>query len=155
MSNPIRKNDVVTRRIERLTRSKEFTGKFRLHKLRTAAVCAVSDEHGVAHNTFLVALRLAERAVVNPQFRKRFSRTELKFVDDEIMFVRNRKIGAFHTQRDSRNERRQSENTPNIRRGRHKPILTPMRSGASDIRHEGSALAARIVCRTVTECRYF
>jgi hypothetical protein len=50
-----------------------------------------------------VANRLAQRGVVKPEFRKRFSRTELEIVYDEVAFGGQRR-GLLRTSDDRRKQ---------------------------------------------------
>jgi hypothetical protein len=66
--------------IEWLAGAEQLAGKFRTHELGATATSAVKNEHGVTHNSALIAPRLAEGAVVDAQRRYRFPGRELKII---------------------------------------------------------------------------
>jgi hypothetical protein len=53
----------------------------------------VRDQHGIRDLAFFIALRLAERAVVDAQFGQGLARSKVK-VPDEVIALRGRRVVA-------------------------------------------------------------
>ncbi len=56
-------------------------------ELVSCAACAMHDEHCVRHAAAGVALRSAQRGVMETQLRQRLAITKMKIVNHEIAFV--------------------------------------------------------------------
>ena len=52
------------------------------------------DEHGISDHALFVALRFAQRAIVDPQFRQRLAGAEMEIVNDEIALRWRRIFGG-------------------------------------------------------------
>src|SRR5258706_4708769 len=108
MTNAIREDQEILRRIERLPGAEKLTGEFRADELRTAPSGAMQDEYRIAHHPVLVAPRLSDGAVMNPQLGQHVAGGELKIPECEIPLRRlgilsRRRGGADHRQqRDER-----------------------------------------------------
>jgi hypothetical protein len=59
MADAVRKNDVVSRGVEKLPRSEQFTSKDGLQELMAGTAGAVKKQNGVCDAAFRVAHRLA------------------------------------------------------------------------------------------------
>src|SRR5229473_5569975 len=86
MADAVRKNDVVTRCIEKLSRSKQFFSENGREKLMASAAGAVKNQNRVCDAALGIAHRLAQRGVVQTQFRQRLPRPEFEIFDHEIAF---------------------------------------------------------------------
>src|SRR5258708_30766275 len=86
MADAVRKNDAVARRIEKLPRSKQFGSKDGREKLMASDAGAVKNQNRIRDAALRIARRLAQRGVVQAQFRQRFARPKFEIFDDEIAF---------------------------------------------------------------------
>jgi len=80
----VRQDNVITSRIQLLALPEEFAGKFGAQKVAAVSGGAVKDEDGVADDALVVAARIAEGAVVHPQFGQDFTGMETEIPDDII-----------------------------------------------------------------------
>ena len=67
MTDVIRQDDAVSRRVERLAGAKQLARKYAPDELRARAAGAVHHERSVPHHALRFFLRLAEGAVVHLQ----------------------------------------------------------------------------------------
>ena len=88
MSDIVGQDDPVARDVERLAGTEQFVGELRRQKLASRAAGAVQDHHRVVDLAARVAVRLAERGVVEPHFGKRLAREETYVSRREIRFRR-------------------------------------------------------------------
>ena len=79
--------------IEQAARPKQLAGETRAHILCPAAAGAVEDEDGVADDALGVALRLAERAVMESQLGERLAGGEAEVLNDKIALRRRGDLG--------------------------------------------------------------
>jgi hypothetical protein len=86
MANAVRKNNEVARRVEELAWTKEYAGEWRREKLLPGAAGSVKDKYGVDRMSSCIFNRLAQRRVMQTQFRQRLAGMKLKIVNDEIAF---------------------------------------------------------------------
>ena len=84
MADGVWHDDEVLRGVERLAGAEQLARKARADELRAGAASAVHDEDGVADASVGVALRRADGAVVQPQFRQDLARCEAEVADDVI-----------------------------------------------------------------------
>jgi hypothetical protein len=84
VSDAVRKNNEVSRDVEKLARSKQFARKDGLQELASRASGAVKNQNGVCDAALRIAHWLAKRSVVQAQFRQRFARPEFEILDHEI-----------------------------------------------------------------------
>src|SRR6267378_6113181 len=84
MADAIGKDNEVARSIKQLARLKKLTGKLRLEKLMAGAAGAVKNQHGVRDAALRVTCGFAERRIMQPQLRQRFSRPKFEILDCEI-----------------------------------------------------------------------
>src|SRR6185295_6497991 len=90
-------------------RREQHAGKLRAQELMPVAAGAVQDQNRIGHIAMAVALRLAERGVMQAQIGQQLAGAELEVVDDEIAFERQRRRrglrlgidGAQYQQQDS------------------------------------------------------
>ena len=105
----VRQHDVILRRIQQLSRSKQHAGKIRRQKLRARPARSVHDQHRVVHVPLRIAMRRAQRSVVQLHLRQRFARPEMKIVRQIVPLLhrRTRLCNApSRTHRQSRNRDR-------------------------------------------------
>ena len=88
VTDAVRQHDPVARRVERRAGAIELVGELRAHELAAGAAGAVQDEHGIHDRALRVALRPAERQVVQPQFGQPLARTERELMQDDVALVR-------------------------------------------------------------------
>src|SRR5467141_3111737 len=86
MTDPVGKHDEISRRIQQAARPKKFSGKLLPDELSSGPAGAVQYQHGVAHDSLRVLLRLAERAVMQSKLRQCFAGCESEIGDDKIRF---------------------------------------------------------------------
>ncbi len=86
MTDAVGKNDEITLRVEELPRSKQFSGKDGLQELAARAAGAMENQNGIRHASLRISCRLAERGVVQVQFRQRFARAKFEILDHKISF---------------------------------------------------------------------
>ena len=102
VANAVGENDEILRRVQRLARPKKFGREERRKELRSTSRRPVRDEHGIAHHALRIALRRAERAVMDSQLRQRFAGAKPKIFEDEISLGRWRIIGRQRNGNESR-----------------------------------------------------
>ena len=93
VADRIGQDEIVARRIEQLPLAEKLAGKLRPQKVAPFARGSVHDQHRVANDALVVALRTAERAIVHPQLGQSFARREMKVAKDEVAGLRSRVIG--------------------------------------------------------------
>src|SRR5207253_3518429 len=84
MADAVRKNDEVSRGVQELPRTKQFAGKNGGEELMAGTSGAVKNQDGVRDAALSVARGLAQRRVVQAQFRERLTRTKFEILDGEI-----------------------------------------------------------------------
>ena len=105
MTNVVRQDDEKFRRIEWLARAEKFAGELRSKELRATASCAVHDENSISCHALGILRGFAERAVMQPQFRKRFAGRKFEIAQRKIPFVRLGIIrGACHGRKKNRED---------------------------------------------------
>src|SRR5258706_13234289 len=97
MSNAIREDQKVLRCIERLPGAEKLAGEFRAAELGADPSGALQDEYRIAHHPVLVAPRLPDGAVMNPQLGQYVAGGELKIPEGEIPL---RRLGILSRRRD-------------------------------------------------------
>src|ERR1700693_6136224 len=95
VTDSVREHDEKFRNIERLIFAEKFTGEFWSNELRTAPGRPVHDENRVGRLAVRIFLNLAERAVMNFQFRQRFAGPEFEVANRVIAFSWRRIIGGL------------------------------------------------------------
>ena len=88
MADAVGKNNEVSCGVQKLPGSKQFAGKNGREELMAGASGAVKNQNGVGDAALSVARGLAQRRVVQAQFRERLTRTKFEILDDEIAFGR-------------------------------------------------------------------
>ena len=83
----IGKNQIIFRRIEQLAGAKEHSRKRRNKPHAAGAIRAVQNQHGVGDAAAGVAVRRADRRVMQPHLRKRLAVRKFEIVRDEIAFL--------------------------------------------------------------------
>ena len=84
MPDVVRQDDVVARDVERLARPVELVSKLRLKELRARPSGPVQDHHRIDDPTLRVPARLAQSAVVHPQFGQGLTVREGEVAQDDI-----------------------------------------------------------------------
>ena len=100
MADSVRKYDKKLGRFEWLILSEKFTGKLRANKLRAAAGRSMHNENDVSSLAFGVCVDLADRSIVNSQFRQCFTGGESEVANVVIAFRWRRIIGRAANARD-------------------------------------------------------
>src|SRR5260370_37335514 len=95
MSDAVRKNNEVGRGVEKRSWCKHFGSKNGREKVMAGAAGAVKKQNRVRDAALRVAHRLAQRGVVQAQFRQRLPRPEFEIFDDEITFVSFRRLSCL------------------------------------------------------------
>ena len=80
-------NQIIFRRIEQLAGAEEHARERRNEPHAAGAIGAVQNQHGVGDAPARVALRRAERRVVQPHLGKRLPVGKFEIVRDEIAFL--------------------------------------------------------------------
>ncbi len=93
VADAIGKHDEVACGIEELPRPKQLARELRLEELLPGAAGSVKYQDGVRDAPLRVAAGFTERRIVQPQFRKRLSRTKFEILDDEVAFRGLRRRG--------------------------------------------------------------
>ena len=73
--------------IEQPARHEQHAGELRPDELLPVAAGAVQDQHRVGHVAPRVALRLAQRGVMQPQLRQGLAGLEVEIAGDEVAFL--------------------------------------------------------------------
>src|SRR5262249_17865048 len=89
VAEAVRQDEVVARRVERLPLAKQLAREHRTacllaHQALAFSGGAVEDEHRVANDALVVALRLAERAVVEAHLGQGLAGSEAEVFEDVI-----------------------------------------------------------------------
>ena len=92
--------------VERLAGAKQLARELGPDELRAAAAGAVADEHGVADDALRILLRLAERAVVQPQLGQRLAVREPEVADHEVALRRRGIVGRVTGEQRQREQAR-------------------------------------------------
>src|SRR4029077_5708296 len=95
VANAIRKNNEVSRGVQKLPRAKQFVSKNGRKELMTGAARAVKNQDCVRDAALRVAQGFAESGVMQPQFRQRLSRAEFEVHNNEIAFRGSRKYSLL------------------------------------------------------------
>ena len=105
VTDVIRQDDEVARRVEQLTRPKQLARESSADELRPAPAGAVHDQYGVPHHTLRILPWLAVRAVVDTQIRERFARREREVANDIVALRRLWRVGGRRlTQQDGKQQ---------------------------------------------------
>src|SRR5262245_27666041 len=92
IADPIWQHDEMRAGIEQLTISEQLAGEFVADELCSCAARAMQDEDGVADEPLRVAHGPAERTIVQPKLRQRFTGRESESCENEIPF-HGRRVG--------------------------------------------------------------
>ena len=104
VTDSVRENDKKFRYVQWLIFSKQFARELGSNKLGAAAGRAVHDENGIARLALGVLVNLAERSIMNSQFRQCFAGCEPEISDRVIAFSRWRIIGRYNRSRSSQQQ---------------------------------------------------
>jgi hypothetical protein len=97
MAEVVGNDDEITPGIERLPWTEELRSKHVSHtanEVNAVAAGAMEDEHCVADDAVAVALRLADRRVMNPHLREDVAGEKSEIPDDVVAFDRRRIVSA-------------------------------------------------------------
>jgi hypothetical protein len=83
-ADAVGQNDEILRGVEQLARSEQLTPERPTHESRAGAGRAVEHDDRIPHDALRVALRLAEREVVDSKLGKRLAALELEVANDVI-----------------------------------------------------------------------
>ena len=84
MPDSIRQHDEVPGGIQQLTGAEQDVGEIRYEKLSTAAACTVKNQYGVVCMPVSILVWTTESSIMQAQFGKRISRSEVKVASDII-----------------------------------------------------------------------
>jgi hypothetical protein len=92
----VRQDNVVRRSIQQLARPEDLAGEVVVEKCPAVPARPVKDQYRVDNLASCVALRFADRGVVQTQFRERIPRRERKISGDPVALGRCWIIGGVH-----------------------------------------------------------
>jgi hypothetical protein len=84
--DPVRQDHVPAGGIERRARAVQLVGERLRHELASGPAGAVNDQDAVRYLASSVALRAAEREVVNPELGELFAGAEGEVLENEVAF---------------------------------------------------------------------
>ena len=99
VADAVGQDDEVARRVEHLPCAEQLAAEGLRQERAAGAAGAVQDHHRVPHDAGRVALRRADRPVVQVQRWERFAGPEPEIADDEIAFDRGRKRRSVNRRR--------------------------------------------------------
>src|SRR5579863_7448389 len=123
----------------------------------SGAAGAVQNEHGIGCLARRISLRLAERGVMQPQFRKRLSGLEVKVMRDEVAFrgQQPRRSGSLLAQQHGRKKKQRCNQIADAPQGQRHEVGLRNKFDLSSRQLQTRVLSAspQSWARTATRCR--
>ena len=94
VADTIWKNDVIARRVEKLSRAEELAGKNGCEELMAGATGAVKNQNRVGDAALRIARGLAQGCVVQPKLWQRFAGAKLEILDHKFALGRGGSRGG-------------------------------------------------------------
>ena len=88
VADAVGENQVIASGVEELAFAEQFVRQIRADEIAAVTGCAVQNQDGIANDSFLIAARCSECAVMDSQFGQDFAGSKMKIADEVVGLCR-------------------------------------------------------------------